>query len=202
MRSEIEHNSKRGTFTSFRMEHCQYLRDPWRGCYYYALYSAGANDQDRLCGSKTSFLIKLACLSDSLWVLRRLSSVQLLSLPLCLRLLAAVSVPLKCNVSPSLQTSGLRSFIDHLPLSCNQFCPFSLILIVPVYKVLLLVMSLIFQSTNPQMLTDVPSVPDVLLDTCREHAKKKKKIHGASCPGWAALAQCFSSFLLWLSCYL
>ena len=39
----------------------------------------------------------------------------------------------------------------------------------------LLVMSLIFQSTNPQMLTDIPSVPDVLLDTCREHAKKKKK---------------------------
>lgn len=66
----------------------------------------------------------------------------------------------------------------------------------------LLVMSFIFQSTNPQMLTDIPSVPDVLLDTCREHAKKKKKIHGASCPGWAALAQYFSSFLLWLSCYL
>ena len=39
----------------------------------------------------------------------------------------------------------------------------------------LLVMSFIFQSTNHQMLTDIPSVPDVLLDTFREHAKKKKK---------------------------
>ena len=66
----------------------------------------------------------------------------------------------------------------------------------------LLVMSFIFQSTNHQMLTDIPSVPDVLLDTCREHAKKKKKIHGASCPGRAALVQYFSSFLLWLSCHL
>ena len=39
----------------------------------------------------------------------------------------------------------------------------------------LLVMSFIFQSTNHQMLTDISSVPDVLLDTCRECAKKKKK---------------------------
>ena len=40
----------------------------------------------------------------------------------------------------------------------------------------LLVMSFIFQSTNHQMLTDIPSVPDVLLDTFREHAKKKKSM--------------------------
>ena len=63
----------------------------------------------------------------------------------------------------------------------------------------LLVMSFIFQSTNHQMLTDIPSVPDVLLDTFREHAKKKKN-------PWCLLSRlgcfCTTLFLLFAGAFL